>query len=154
MMVTVIVMVSLIVMMSARGERQKKAGHPLKRDAFAREKLKDGGIFRHAHRAVEHLHAKVKIAEAPGHARGLLEGHDGNLEDFLRHLLQEVGRVVFMEEIVAMIHRSIEIEAEFPSVLGDASPAAFRERGPIHQEGNLGEAIAALVLARENLYQG
>jgi hypothetical protein len=96
----------------------------------------------------------MKIAEAPGHARGLLEGHDGNLEHFLRRLLEEVGRIVFIEKIVPMIHGPIQIETEFPSVLGRAPPASFRERGSTRRQGDLGEAIAALVLARENLYQG
>ncbi len=133
------VMVGMIfVVVATGGERLKNTTDAFECDTFAGKKLKHGRIFRHAHCPLQHLHAKMQIAEAPRHSRGLFQGGDRNFQHFFRRLLDNIGGFTQGEKMGSMIYRLLEIKAKFPAVFRDAAPTPLRERGAINAQKHMG----------------
>jgi len=92
--------------------------------------LPQGGIVNDADRSAGHLDRKVEIADEPAEAGGLgsLRGQ-GDFEDGLGLLLDDVIGGVVLKEDVAVVQRVLKVEAEFRAIGGNPAPAAFGQRG-------------------------
>jgi hypothetical protein len=118
----------------------KNGGRRREGDFQTIEQLAHGGFVGREEARGLGLKFEVQIADGPANT-GSRRGCDveSDFDDGLGVLLDGVAGGGGLEKRVAVFEWSVEFEAEFGAVCGDAAPEAFRERHAFDAQGDFGE---------------